>query len=116
MPRLTPRATTRRWQRRARVPRRFISGMAGGASDGGAEIAQAGGGSRVTLAGGGWRIVCARDRAEVAPASDGRGGLRAHDVDGRRWVRVGRRGVHADGLEASTYSEGETLGSGVEGR
>ena len=40
-------------------------------------------GTRVTCTGSWWRIVCARDRAEVAPANDGRGGPRAHDVDGR---------------------------------
>ena len=64
---------------------------------------------RVTRAGGWWRIVYVRDSAEVAPASDGRGGPRAHDVDGRRWV-------HADGLEATACPEGHTLGSGIEGR
>ena len=111
MPRFTPRATTRR--RRARVPAGLLGGWRRGASNGGAEIAHAGVGSRVTLTGGGWRIVCAHDRAEVAPASDGRGGPRAHDVDGRQWVRGERGGIRVDGLEASACSEGDTLGSGI---
>jgi len=71
---------------------------------------------RVTHTGSGWRIVCARNRAEVAPASDGRGGPRAHDVDGRRWVHGEHGDVRADGLEASACSKGDTLRSGVEGR
>ena len=56
--------------------------------------------AKVAHTGGGRQIIYARDRAKVAPASDGRGGPRAHDVDGRRWVRGEPGGACADGLEA----------------
>ena len=83
MPSLTPR----RRRGGGGGGREFPAGLSGGwrrgASDGGAEIANAGDGMRVTRAGRWWRIVCVRDSAEVAPASNGRGGPRAHDVDGR---------------------------------
>ena len=80
------------------------------------EVAHASGGVKVAHTGGGRKIIYTHDRAEVTPASDGRGGPRARDVDRRRWVRGERGDVRADGLEASACSEGDTLGSVVEGR
>jgi len=82
----------------------------------GTEVAHASSGAKVAHTGGGRKIIHARDRAEVAPANDGRGVPRAHDVNGRRWVRGKRGGARADSLEASGCSEGDTLGSVVEGR
>jgi len=50
------------------------------------------------------------------PSQRRRGGPRAHDVDEQRRVHDEHGGIRTDALEASAYSEGDTLGSGIEGR
>ena len=133
MPRSTSRVGTRR--QLVRIPRQSIKRLAtrmrqrrherqdphqaigGPAPRGdGAEVTHASGGTKVAHTGGGRQIIYARDRAEVAPASDGRGGPRAHDVNGRRWVRGERGGARVDGPEIPGCSKGDTLRLVVEGR
>ena len=117
----SPAGPSRGWRRglvngagRGEARARVTGGGARGKD--GVEVAHTSGGAKVAHTGGGRQFIYARDRAEVAPASDGRGGPRAHDVDGRRWVRGERGDARADGLEASSWSGDDTLGSVVEGR
>jgi len=125
MPRPTSRVGTRR--QRVRTPRRYIRrlvtrtrqrrcGRRTRPSQGRSGGAHASGGAKVAHTGGGRQIIHAHDRAEVSPASDGRAGPHARDVDWRRWVRSERGDARADGLKAPGWSGDDTLGSVVEGR